>query len=271
MKKKKILKYTGMAISILAVSEVSWMAYCGYAWGWGPFAKLHDMKTARLPGNGDAYDLEQVKPSSDITLSGKTIVFLGSSVTYGAASQGISFADYLERQEGCIAVKEAVSGTTLVAECVDSYIERLNTLAVDKADLFICQLSTNDATQKKPLGKISASTTIEDFDTHTVAGAIEYIIAYAQNTWNCPVLFYTNPKYDSAEYEKMVMLLEKIQEKWGIGIINMWNNETFNNLSDKQSRFYMADSIHPTKAGYLEWWLPYMEKEIKTYYAGNPF
>lgn len=211
------------------------------------------------------YGLEQITAKTDSVLNGKTILFLGSSVTYGAASGGISFADYLEKQDGCIAVKEAVSGTTLVDEGTNSYIERLNALDLDKVDLFICQLSTNDATQGKNLGEISASTDIEDFDTHTVAGAIEYIIAYAKNTWNCPVLFYTNPKYESAKYEKMVMLLVEIQKKWKIGIIDMWNNEDFNRLSKEQYDLYMADSIHPTKAGYLEWWLPYMECEIEAY------
>lgn len=266
MKKKKIWKWVCIAVGVFAVFEAGWMAYCGYAWNWGPFAKLHDIKTARLPGNGEEYALEQVTAKTDSILNGKTVVFLGSSVTYGAASQGISFADYLEKQDGCTAVKEAVSGTTLVDEGVDSYIERLNALDLEKADLLICQLSTNDATQEKALGKISESRNIDGFDTHTVAGAIEYIIAYAKNKWDCPVLFYTNPKYDSAEYEKMVKLLPEIQEKWEIGVIDMWNNESFNELSEEQYHLYMADSIHPTKAGYLEWWLPYMESEIEAYY-----
>lgn len=66
------------------------------------------------------------------------------------------------------------------------------------ADLFLCQLSTNDASQGKPLGEVGKSFELEAFDTSTVAGAIEYIIAYAGQTWNCPVLFYTNPRYSAA-------------------------------------------------------------------------
>lgn len=123
-----------------------------------------------------------------------------------------------------------------------------------------------DRREAQTAGKISESTNIDDFDTHTVAGAIEYIIAYAKNTWNCPVLFYTNPQYDSTEYEKMVRLLAEIEKKWEIGVIDMWNNESFNELSEEQYHLYMADSIHPTKAGYLKWWLPYIESEIEDYY-----
>lgn len=50
---------------------------------------------------------------------------------------------------------------------------------MNDADLFICQLSTNDATGRKPLGKIADSRDMNFFDTKTVAGAIEFIIAYA--------------------------------------------------------------------------------------------
>jgi len=33
---------------------------------------------------------------------------------------------------------------------------------------------------------------------------MEYIICYAKQTWNCPVLFYTGTKYDSEQYAEMV-------------------------------------------------------------------
>ena len=53
------------------------------------------------------------------------------------------------------------------------------------------QLSTNDATTKKELGQISKGFDQPDFDTKTITGAEEFIIWYAQETWNCPVIFYT--------------------------------------------------------------------------------
>ena len=36
----------------------------------------------------------------------------------------------------------------------------------------------------------------------TVAGSIEFIIAYAKEKWNCPVAFYTGTRYDSEAYAK---------------------------------------------------------------------
>lgn len=253
----------GFWIGLFAVIVIAcWLLFCGYQWSWGPFHRVHDLKTASLPGNSAEYALSGVEPLVDSPLAGKTIVFLGSSVTYGASSKGVSFADYIGVRDNCAVIKEAVSGTTLVTGGIDSYITRLQKLNIPKADLFICQLSTNDATQHKPLGSISESSQIEDFDTSTVAGAIEYIVAYIHNNWDCPVVFYTNPRYDSAVYGEMVDLLLEIQKKWDIAVIDLWNDAEFNRISAEQRNLYMADSIHPTQAGYLEWWTPKMEESL---------
>lgn len=193
-------------------------------------------------------------------LNGKTIIFLGSSVTYGAASGGVSFADFVCERNGATMIKEAVSGTTLVDEDSSSYISRMKTITCDKADLFICQLSTNDATKKKPLGEINGEG--KEYDLHTITGAIEYIILYAKEKWNCPIVFYTNPKYDSNEYLEMVKRLKEIAAEWQIDIINLWDEATINEISPELYKKYMQDPIHPTKEGYLELWTPYIEAKI---------
>lgn len=217
-------------------------------------------------GNGEEYSVQN--SSSDISypnLKGKRIIFLGSSVTYGSASKGESFVEYMEKLDGIIPVKEAVSGTTLVDRNEKSYIERLKRLdKTMQADLLVCQLSTNDATKKLPLGEIGSSFDINDFDTGTVAGAIEYVIAYSKETWNCPVVFFTGTKYDSEQYGKMVDLLLQIQKKWDIGVIDLWNSD-INSISKKDYKLYMANGIHPTRAGYRDWWTPEFRKYLSDY------
>lgn len=212
-----------------------------------------------LPGNDKKYAIENVKALTDSSIKNDTIIFLGSSITYGASAKGVSFVDYIAAETGCNVIKEAVSGTTLVDESEASYISRM--LKIDRdvhADIFVCQLSTNDASQNKKLGEIGESTDISDFDIKTVAGAIEYIIAYARATWNSRVIFYTNPRYGSEKYGKMVELMNRIAEKWGVTVIDMWNDAEFNNISEDEKKLYMADDIHPTQAGYYEWWTPYI-------------
>lgn len=196
-------------------------------------------------------------------LEGKTIIFLGSSVTAGSAAEDESFVEALAEWAGIIPVKEAVSGTTLVDQGEISYVRRLMTLDPTlRADAFVCQLSTNDASQDLPLGTMSDSVEPSAFDTHTVAGAIESIIAYAKTTWQAPVIFFTNTRYDSPRYGQMVDLLLQIQKKWDIGVIDLWHDPEMNAVSEADRARYMADDVHPSRAGYQEWWTPVIERRL---------
>ena len=105
-----------------------------------------------------------MEKQSESPLCGKTILFLGSSVTYGSAAEGQSFVELFETLDGVNAIKEAKSGTTLVDKTFplapaifeegDSYVKRLKKVDVAAhIDCVLCQLSTNDATLKLPLGE----------------------------------------------------------------------------------------------------------------------
>lgn len=176
----------------------------------------------------------------------KTVIFLGSSVTFGSATNGISFADYICERNGLSMIKEAVSGTTLVDKDDDSYVSRLKALDAKECDLFVCQLSTNDASLKLPLDEIEK--------------AIDFIISYVRDKWNCKMAFYTNPKYDSEDYVAMVELIKRKAQEHNFALINMWDDEELNTKIDGNRDLYMADPIHPTKVGYLELITPFMEK-----------
>lgn len=263
----KVLKKVGKILLIL-VLVLAILGGVGYAFK----SKLYAFALAKMPGNAEQYHPEQLSEKADSPLKGKHMIFLGSSVTYGSASLGVAFPEYLAALDGIEIVKEAVPGTTLVTEGdtdATSYIPRMKTIdPAYPADCFICQLSTNDATQGKALGSVSDSFAMEDFDTDTVAGAIEYIIAYARETWDCPVVFYTGTRYDSDSYAEMVKLLLEIQAKWDIGVIDMWNDADLNAISAEDYKLYMANGIHPTQAGYLKWWTTFMEDYLIHYLIG---
>lgn len=262
----KVMRMIGKVLIIIAIGLVV-LGGVGYV-----FQKpLTNMALAKRPGNAEQYHPENVEENPDSLLKGKRIIFLGSSVTEGSASLGVSFVEYLEKIDGIIPAKEAVSGTTLVtgdASDSTSYIARMKTIDTDfQADAFICQLSTNDATQGKEFGTISDGFDLNEFDTETIAGAIEYVIAYAKQTWGCPVIFYTGTRYESEAYEKMVDLLLDIQEKWDIGVIDLWNDEEMNSVSKDDYQLYMVNGIHPSQAGYLVWWTPKFESYLMDYLA----
>ena len=230
-------------------------------------------------------------------LEGKVIYWLGSSVTYGSASEGQSMADYLAALTGCISVKDAISGTTIfddnasTATGRDSYTRRLvNSTVYDKeqhVDAFICQISTNDARNDRlnKRGEITGADvlTSSEFDKATTLGGVEFIITYVTETWGCPVYFYsgsyfgdegtrksTNPK--GSEYAKLVDEVKQVAEKYNavdgfeVGVIDLFNDAEFNAMaSDAYYSWATSDAIHPKKAGYLQWWTPYFESYL-TYY-----
>lgn len=258
--KKKVWKTVLIVLLVLflLISVGGFIAYKIFG------SKVLSLILMNKPGNAAEYSVSEVAENPDSPLQGKTIIFLGSSVTDGYGACGTSFVEFLEKKDGVIPVKEAVGGTTLVTTGDDSYIPRMQTIDTSiQADAFVCQLSTNDATKGLPLGTVSNSFDRETFDTATIAGAIEYIISYAGDTWNCPVIFYTGTKYDDAAYADMVALLLEIQEKWDCGVIDLWNDAELNDITEEQRSLYMLDGIHPTKAGYLEWWLPTMESYLE--------
>jgi len=263
MKKSKMKGWKKVLIAILCVFLIisigGFVAYKVFG------SEVLSIILAGKPGNAAVYDVEAVAENPDSPLRGKTILFLGSSVTEGFASCGVTFVEYLEKMDGITPIKEAKGGTTLVSLDDTSYIPRMKTMDTTiRADAFICQLSTNDATKELPLGKVSDSIDRADFDTSTVAGAIEYIISYASETWNCPVIFYTGTRYDSENYGAMVALLLEIQKKWDCGVIDLWNDDTLNAISEEDRKLYMLDGIHPTKAGYLYWWTPVFREYLHT-------
>ena len=181
-----------------------------------------------------------------------TAFFLGSSVTYGSASGGTSFVEALAGRMGWTAVKEAVSGTTLADLGENSYVARLRRrLAGARPDLFVCQLSTNDAARGVPL--------------RAVGEAIDEIVGMARGAWGCPIWFYTSPRFESTAYGEMVRLLNEMAPPRGVRVIDLWNDAAFNRLGEARRARYMADPIHPTLAGYREWWTPKFAAALEAY------
>ena len=189
-------------------------------------------------------------------LAGLNIIWLGSSVTYGAQSGGhYSMADAIQdNHPGTVCEKYAISATTLVNEKEDSYVGRMKLISKDET----------------PLGEVTDSTDPADFDDTTIAGAIETIISYVKETFGCPVVFYTGTYIEKEGYDEMVDLLLQIQEKWGIGVVDMYHNEEMTALygTDLYNE-YMHDEVHPCRKGYVEWWTPVIEEYLTEFLSNH--
>ncbi|MCQ2440730.1 MAG: SGNH/GDSL hydrolase family protein, partial [Clostridia bacterium] len=177
-------------------------------------------------------------------LKDKNVLFLGSSVTYGAAAGGVSFVEIMAEKCGFTFVKEAVSGTTLAQTLDNSYVKRLKDIDTNiKFDLFVCQLSTNDSYRKVPLD-----------DTKE---AIIYIINYVKEKFGCPIVFYTGTRFANGEkYDEQVNFLYEIKDEYGFYLLDLWNDEEMQNIDPVLYKEYMQDPVHPTYKGYEQWWTP---------------
>ncbi|MBR2809946.1 MAG: hypothetical protein IKD69_01065 [Solobacterium sp.] len=245
----------------------------------------YDKVAELLNANSDTLNVENVEKGTVENLEGKTIGYLGSSITYGFATGGVAFPEYIEQMSGSESVKQAISGgpLALVEGVRDeiSYVRQLWDGAlkdVEHLDALVVQLSTNDASLGIPVGELSESFKAEDLDYSTIMGAMEYIIAYAKEKWNCPVLYYVNPyltddaidrfangdentakilheQYQGV-YEDMIAALYEIQGKWGIDVVDMWNDPETRNVNNDLRPYFMSDPIHPFKAGYYFWYAP---------------
>lgn len=202
-------------------------------------------------------------------LAGARIFYLGSSITYGSASGGVAFGDIINKISGNPYQKEAVSGTTLVDNGSSSYVQRLKNLRFEeKPDFLVVQLSTNDFSQNKPLGTVQSGTASASFDTSTVSGAIQYIIAYAKE--QCPtvkVVFYVGAVRASwgnkTAYESYVNGdFKTICEKWDIEPLDILHTQ-YKNYS-----CFWSDDIHPTIEGYSAGWtslfVNYFEEHLRS-------
>ena len=237
-------------------------------------------------GNDDKYAPENCERNETV-LTGKTFYWLGSSVTLGMASMEDALPDYIAARNGATCVKDAVSGTTLAGTDKDGYTERLITSELfDKdadIDAFFCQVSTNDAKKKAidDLGSVTAAdkTDYADLDRSTAAGGMEYVVKYVEETWDCPIYFYTNAYIadegersigdtKGSDYKKMINAVKEIADKWNgmegydVRVIDLFDNEEFNDISDEEYALYMYDAVHPYRAGYLEWWTPEVESRL---------
>ena len=178
--------------------------------------------------------------------------FLGSSVTYGFATNGVSFVEMIGKEHQIDVIKEAVSGTTLMDNGDQSYLSRfLKTVDINKSyKAFIIQFSTNDSHDDIPNGDVSAEFEYS-YDTKTTFGSLETILSFIKTNFSqSKVLIYTNFPFENEKYKQMVAKLDTLTEKWNVQIIDFYHYKDMKILSKDELPRMMADPIHPNLEGY---------------------
>ena len=216
-------------------------------------------------GNNEAISVKNTPTRENSPLKNKTFAFLGSSETVGAMSDGEAFPQYLAKRNDCTSVVHAKSGATLCTayQQVAPYVEMLKNFSQSQAfdGFFVC-LSPNDSWFIDDFGTVSDGFDIDSFDQSKTYGALEYILAYAKQTWGCDLYVYTDVFWVSDTYPEMIENAKLIAKKWGAKLIDLYSDKEFNDINQRQRMLYMADDVHPLKAGYRFWWTPQFEKYI---------
>lgn len=227
-----------------------------------------------------------IPPATGTTLDGKTIVFVGDSITAGfVQEQGLpnygqrnGYVEMLQKKYPKAVFKNlAVGGATVghyegeptpcVAEQINNAIRQY-----PNADYIIVQGGVNDTwlSSKVPLGEMSSGYATS-LNEGTFCGALESIFKKAQTQWiGKKIGFLTTHKIPSAPSLGNYMdKAKEICKKWSVPYLDLHNLSTLNyaiaevksNLSYKTADHPNGDGTHPNVKGYealtpkIESWL----------------
>ena len=227
-----------------------------------------------------------VPPTTGTALDGKTIVFVGDSITAGfVQEQGLpnygqrnGYVEMLQKKYPKAVFKNlAVGGATVghyegeptpcVAEQINNAIRQY-----PNADYIIVQGGVNDTwlSSKVPLGEMSSGYAAS-LNEGAFCGALESIFKKAQTQWiGKKIGFLTTHKIPSAP--SLGNYMDKAREickKWSVPYLDLYNLSTLNyaiaevksNLSYKTADHPNGDGTHPNVKGYealtpkIESWL----------------
>ena len=227
-----------------------------------------------------------IPPTTGTALDGKTIVFVGDSITAGfVQEQGLpnygqrnGYVEMLQKKYPKAVFKNlAVGGATVghyEGEPTPCVVEQINNAITQypNADYIIIQGGVNDTwlSSKVSLGEMSSGYTAS-LNEGTFCGALESIFKKAQMQWiGKRIGFLTTHKIPSAP--SLGNYMDKAREickKWSVPYLDLHNLSTLNyaiaevksNLSYKTADHPNGDGTHPNIKGYevitpkIESWL----------------
>lgn len=216
-----------------------------------------------------------VPPTTETTLDGKTIVFVGDSITAGfVQEQGLpnygqrnGYVEMLQKKYPKAVFKNLASGGATIGhyegEPTPCVVEQINNAITQypDTDYIIIQGGVNDTwlSSKVSLGEISSGYTAP-LNEGTFCGALESIFKKAQTQWiGKRIGFLTTHKIPSAPSLGNYMdKAKEICKKWSVPYLDLYNLSALNyalaevksNLSYKTTDHPNGDGTHPNIKGY---------------------
>lgn len=197
-------------------------------------------------------------------LKNKTILFCGDSITYNT---GISWAYKVPNLTGAVGTPAGVSGAAVsTIRPANRVITQLHNHQNDY-DYVVLHGGVNDAMSNGPIGEMSASFDLADFDTSTYAGGLEELFYYAHEYYpNSKIGYIVNYAVPlsatdaNGKLGNYFAVGKQICEKWNIPYIDLYSGiapgttVTYSDLLDVSNPdsiyFPSAGDVHTNEAGY---------------------
>ncbi len=205
----------------------------------------------------------------DSPLYGLKALFCGDSISYGHydVPAGYSWAGRIQKYYGTISDNRSRSGWCLstVRGAGGQIVNQLKEAKNNDYDLIVVQGGVNDAWGSTdgtniiaPVGKVSDSFELKDFDTSTYAGGLEEFFYHARQYYPDATLAYIISFYmpnagvghvgDMEEYYAVGM---EICDKWGVPYLDMYHDDYLNyELLEVGTAKCLTDPVHPNALGY---------------------
>ena len=200
-------------------------------------------------------------------LKGKTMLFMGDSISYGSGDgvspfrTGRAWAGRIADWTGAIITNASVGGAKVSYQRGDDnwvysqYIPHQNT----KFDIIVMHGGVNDARHNRTIGALSEGKDEATLKKNqpTYAGGLEWIFYNVSKTNpDAKLFFIANHRLDghstghAKDMSAYFDIAKAACEKWGIIFIDLYNNKELNDKLETTTTKYLPDTLHLNAAGY---------------------
>ena len=213
---------------------------------------------------------ETMKVTTEVTvkdpLKGATAAFFGDSIcmasTHDKEHQWWGWAGRINANYGLANyVNKGVDGASLsTCRPTNRIVNQVKSVSSNKYDFIVLHGGTNDGMDSAPIGEMSDSYRVEDFDTDTFAGGLEELFYYARRyNPNANICYIINFKIEATGWGPLMTvpgmapyyaLAKQICKKWNIPYLDLFSDTEFCKAFRHTDKKLVPDGVHPSSAGY---------------------
>ena len=208
-------------------------------------------------------------------LEGKTLINFGDSIADGVSADYKGYAHRIAENNNMVLYDYANGGATIkVKEDSENNIlnQVINAESVN-VDYVLFNGYTNDcktvsnSTNEEYLGEITEGYD-NSFNENTFCGAFEKILKTLHEKYIGAKIIYvgTHINYSRDLNSQRIFndLAIKICKKWGIPVVNMFEEGGLNSFIGVHEELYINDGSHPNALGYDKYYVPIVESKMKS-------